>query len=107
VFYYARFLDLKESMQIERAVTDGKKNVLGRATVVRRERLSLPSGQYDTYLLEPEVRYIGGVFEKNRDAKIQVWVTADHRRIPVQIKSKVAIGSFVGELVAAEGAAIH
>jgi hypothetical protein len=30
-----------------------------------------------------------------------VWVTADERRIPVKIKSKVVIGSFVAELISA------
>jgi len=32
-----------------------------------------------------------------------LWVTADKRRIPVKIKSKVVVGSFVGELVSATG----
>jgi len=48
--------------------------------------------------LEPNLKDIGGVFEKSKDAKISIWVTADHRRIPVMIKSKVIVGSFVGEL---------
>jgi len=46
---------------------------------------------------------VGGVFEKTKDAKIHIWVTADERRIPVRIKSKVAIGSFIGELTSATG----
>jgi len=71
--------------------------------VVRRERLKLSSGTYDTYLLEPELKDIGGVFKKSKDAKLQVWITADERKIPVKVKSKVAFGSFVGELVSAEG----
>ncbi|MGA8180500.1 MAG: DUF3108 domain-containing protein, partial [Desulfobacterales bacterium] len=58
---------------------------------------------YDTYLIEPELKHIGGVFEKSKNAKIQLWVTADKRKIPVKIKSKVAVGSFVGELVSATG----
>jgi len=46
---------------------------------------------------------VGVVFEKSKNAKIQVWVTADKRRMPVKIKSKVVVGSFVGELVSATG----
>ena len=49
---------------------------------------------YDTYLIEPELKHVGGVFEKSKDAKIQLWVTADEHRIPVKIASKVAIGHF-------------
>lgn len=63
----------------------------------------MASGTYDTYLIEPELKHVGGVFEKSKNAKIQLWVTADKRRIPVKIKSKVVVGSFVGELVSATG----
>ena len=102
-FYYTRLFDLKEDLIIERPVTDGKKCIIGKAFVVRKETLTLASGTYDTYLIEPEMRHVGGVFEKSKNAKIQVWVTADKRRMPVKIKSKVVVGSFVGELVSATG----
>lgn len=63
----------------------------------------MTSGTYDTYLIEPEIKQLDGVFEKSKNAKIQVWVTADNRRMPVKIKSEVVVGSFVGELVSATG----
>ncbi len=102
-FYFVRLFDLEKKSAIERPVTDGKKCIIGKATVIKRETLTLASGTYDTYLIEPEIEHVGGVFEKSKDAKIQVWVTADHRRIPVKLKSKVVVGSFVGELVSATG----
>jgi hypothetical protein len=102
-FYYSRLFDLKEDLIIERPVTDGKKCVIGKLAVIKRETIKLESGTYDTYLIEPEVKHIGGVFDKSKNAKIQLWVTADHRRMPVKIKSKVVVGSFTGELVSATG----
>lgn len=102
-FYYTRFSDLKKNMVIERPVTDGKKCVIGKVTVVKREKIKVRKKKYDTWLLEPELKHVGGVFEKSRDAKIRVWVTADKWRIPVKIKSKVVVGSFLGELVSVEG----
>ncbi len=102
-FYYTRTLELIPKTQIERPVTDGKKMVIGRATVIKREKISVESGHYDTLLLEPEIKDLGGVFKKSKDAKIQIWVTDDHRHIPVKIKSKVVVGSFTGELVSVEG----
>lgn len=102
-FYFVRLFDVKEKSKIERPVTDGKKCVIGKLSVIKRETIKLKSGTYDTYLIEPELKHIGGVFEKSKNAKIQLWVTADKRRIPVKIKSKVAVGSFVGELVSATG----
>jgi hypothetical protein len=102
-FYYTRLFDLKENLIIERPVTDGKKCIIGKAFVIKKETLNLTSGTYDTYLIEPEITHVEGVFKKSKNAKIQVWVTADNRRMPVKIKSEVVVGSFVGELVSATG----
>lgn len=102
-FYFARSADLDVDTTIERPVTDGKKNVMGRAKVIARETLKLKSGTYDTFLIEPDIKDVGGVFKKSKNAKIQVWITADENRIPVRVKSKVVVGHFNGELISAEG----
>jgi hypothetical protein len=49
------------------------------------------------------LEHIGGVFEKSKNARIRLWVTADERRILVKVKSKVVVGSFTGELISAAG----
>jgi len=102
ILYYARVARHWKNDSVERPVSDGSKCVMGRAHIVKRERVEVFTGSYDTFLLEPEMEHIGGVFEKSKGAKIKVWITADHRRIPVKIASKVVVGSFVGELVAIE-----
>lgn len=103
VFYALRFEDLKENTIIEVPVTDGKKSTMGKATVIRRENIRLERGTYDAYLVEPDLKDIGGVFQKTKDAKLSIWVTADKRRIPLRLKSKVIVGSFVAELISADG----
>jgi hypothetical protein len=103
-FYFTRAKPFKTGSQIQRPVTDGKKNVIGRLTVHTRETITLQSGrQYDTYRVEPEMHHVGGVFQKSPDARIEIWITADERRIPVRIRSKVIVGHFIGELVSAQG----
>ena len=99
VLYSYRLFELQENSEIEIPVTDGKKSVIGIGRVIKRETVELSSGTYDTFLIEPDLKHIGGVFKKSKDAKIKLWVTADSRRIPVKIMSKVMIGSFTGELV--------
>ncbi|MCF8051204.1 MAG: DUF3108 domain-containing protein [Desulfobacterales bacterium] len=99
VFYYSRMFDPSRHPVLERPVTDGERCVIGRAAFVGRESLRVQGKTYDTFLIEPELKDVGGVFEKSKDAKIQIWVTADDRRIPVRLRSKVAIGSFTGDLV--------
>lgn len=104
-FYYSRFFPLKVGTQLEIPVTDGKKCVLGRASVIRKETITVPAGTFKTFVLEPELKHLGGVFEKSDDAKITLWVSEDANWFPVRIKSKVVVGSFIGELVHLEGVA--
>lgn len=104
VFFFSRLLDFKVDAMLTSPVTDGKKCVIGKARIIKKEKLELTNGTHDAYLLEPELKHIGGVFEKSEGAKIQLWVSADRRRIPLKIKSKVVVGSFVGELISIEGA---
>lgn len=103
-FYYTRMALSSNRLHIKRAVTDGKRTFVGQATMEGRETITLSNGKtYDTYRVIPAMGVMGGVFEKNKDAQIYIWVTADDKCIPVRIKSKLAIGHFIGELISAEG----
>ena len=102
-FYFTRLMELTPGSKISQPITDGRKNVVGEARVVKRETIKVAGEPYDTFLIVPDLKHVGGVFKESKNAKIHIWVTADHRRIPVRLKSKVVVGSFVGELVEAEG----
>lgn len=102
MLFLFRTKPLAVGYQFAAPVTDGDKSVTGTAKVVRRERVKTPAGEFDTLLVEPDVRNIGGVFRKSPDATLQVWITDDHRRIPVRVKSKVAVGHFSMELTGYE-----
>jgi hypothetical protein len=98
VFFAFRMNNLDQKKEIEIPVTDGKKVSLGKVNVIKKDNIKVNGINYDTFLVEPELGDIGGVFEKSKDAKLQIWVTADDRRIPIRIKSKVTVGSFVADL---------
>lgn len=97
--YFTRRAPLTPGTQIERPVTDGKKMVIGRARVIGKEKIQVPAGLFDTVVLEPDLRDVGGVFEKSPGAHIRLWLSDDARRIPVRVHSKVVVGYFVGELI--------
>lgn len=100
--YFSRTIDLNVGHQFERPITDGKKNVIGQLSVIGRETITLQNGdRYDTYLVEPKLNKVSGVFKEGKDATIRIWVTADERRIPVRVMSKVVVGHFIGELTSA------
>ncbi|PKN27024.1 MAG: DUF3108 domain-containing protein [Deltaproteobacteria bacterium HGW-Deltaproteobacteria-21] len=102
IFYAFRVHELEEGKELVQPVTDGKRIVISTAKVIRREKINAGGKEYDTFLVEPEMKNIGGIFEKSDKSSFQIWVTADHYRVPVRIKSGVAVGSFVAELTSWE-----
>jgi len=44
--------------------------------VIRREKIEVRGKGYETFLVEVEMKNIGGVFEKSEKSKLQIWVTA-------------------------------
>lgn len=99
IFYAFRLCHLKENIQLDASVSDGKKCVAGKASVLKRQLINVQDRNYDTFLIEPDLKDVGGVFKKSRNAKFQIWVTNDSRKLPVRIASSVAVGSFMAELV--------
>ena len=106
IFYWCRSVHLAVDKRIQRPVTDGKKHIMGVADIIRQEKVTVPAGTFDTFLLEPELAQVGGVFEKSPEASIQLWVTTDHRHLPVKLASKVVVGKFTGELTSMTGTAL-
>ena len=103
-FYFTRMAISGDTPLVKRPVTDGKKSFIGNARLVGKESVSLSNGRrYETLVLEPEMGLFGGVFKESKEARLRIWVTDDEKRIPVQIKAKVKVGHFIGELVSAEG----
>jgi len=58
--------------------------------VVRKERIKVPAGMFNTIVVEPQIA-APGLFSKKEHA--EVWITDDSARMVVQIKSHVTFGS--------------
>lgn len=99
VFYFFRTQTLRKGLELTTHVADRKRCLQGFANVRSRQTIQSGGREWDTWLVEPDLRRVQHVFEKNPDARLQIWVTADERRIPVMLKSKVAVGSFTAQLV--------
>jgi hypothetical protein len=103
VFYFTRRLDFLDNASLQRPVTDGSSCVIASAAVLKREYIRINGKAYDTLLIAPDLKHVEGVFQKSKNARIYIWITADRHRIPVKLQSRVVVGSFTGELIAAEG----
>jgi len=68
-----------------------KKNWPIHAEVYAVEKVKVPAGEFRCFRVEPHLRSVG-VFKQT--GRLTIWITADERRMPVKLESKVSFGSF-------------
>ena len=104
-FYYARTLNLEGAkigqefdlqMFIDNEIYPFKIKYLG------DEEIKTRKGKFKCHKIRPIVMK-GRIWEQEED--LTVWVTADKNKIPVEIKTKIAVGSIKATLVDWEGLA--
>jgi hypothetical protein len=93
--YYVRGLDLHVGEVVTFRAFEGGKDYDARVRVLGREKVKTGQGDYNCLVIEPEIKE--GIF--SREGGIKIWLTDDALKIPVLMKSKVAIGSFIARLV--------
>jgi len=95
--YYLRTVDLSSlEKPIELRVVSREIDTL-RIDVQAKERILTPAGPFQTIRVEPKsdgTHLLG----KN----LVLWLTDDERRVPVQLKSKLKVGTLVGKLKSIE-----
>lgn len=99
ITWFVRSLPLAVGDHYVIPTTNGKEFFLTQVSVVERERRRFRMGRQEAYKLKPNIKDLGGVFEKSDDASITFWFSADERQLPLRMESEVVIGSFWAELV--------
>ncbi len=89
-FYYVRTVPLPDGASVSIPTHDNEKSYEMVVKVLRRERIEVPAGKFDCVVVEPVLKS-EGIFKSK--GEMFVWLSDDDRRIPVQVKSKVPIGS--------------
>jgi hypothetical protein len=94
-FYFVRTRSLEpgDTLRVPNH-SDGKNYPLD-VEVIRRERVQVPAGTFSCIVVEPLLK-TAGLFKQ--EGRLTIWLTDDSRRMPVLMKSKVAVGSIVAEL---------
>ncbi len=80
-------------------IFDNKKLWNTEVQVLRREKIRVLAGEFETIVVKP-VLQSEGIFPKTGD--ITIWATDDNRKLPVLVKSKAIIGHFSAELAEGE-----
>lgn len=95
-FFFFRSIPLQVGNSYFIDIFDCKKLWNTEVQVLRREEIVIPLGRFKTVLIKPIMKF-EGIFARTGD--LFIWLTDDERRIPVQMKSKVKIGSITATLV--------
>jgi hypothetical protein len=99
--FVARARGVPERGRLELPVFDnGKRYTLG-VRFLERALLDLPAPfgrRTPTLVVEPQLVEGTGLFVKDKGARLRIWLTDDARRVPVRLKSKVAIGAVAADL---------
>ena len=95
--YYVRTQDLKPGKKIEVVTTSGTKNYKLVVEVYDGEKMNTKIGKVDTYLVIPRLKHESGIFKAK--GELRIWMTKDHRHIPVKLSSKVVVGAFEATII--------
>jgi hypothetical protein len=95
-FYEITKWDLKIGETAFIDIFDSKKLWNTEVQVLRKERIGVPAGEFNTIVVKPILKS-EGIFPKTGD--ITIWATDDDKKLPVLLKSKAIIGHFSAELV--------
>lgn len=95
-FYEMTQWDLKIGQSAFIDIFDSKKLWNTEVQVLRKERIQVPAGIFNTIVVKPILKS-EGIFPKTGD--ITIWATDDERKLPVLLKSKAIIGHFSAELI--------
>jgi hypothetical protein len=97
------YLRTREDFIVGKPITipvhDSGKNWSVEVQTLRRERVKTPAGDFATIKVRTFPKYDGVFMNKG---EIFIWLTDDSRKIPVLMKSTIAIGSIVSTLTKME-----
>jgi hypothetical protein len=95
-FYWVRTQPLAVGQVLEVEAVDDLKAYRLAIKVLAREKVKVKAGEFDCFKIQP-ILLGEGLFKAK--GEVFIWVTADERRIPVKMKSKIFIGAISAGMV--------
>lgn len=96
--FYVRSKDLVPGKDIQLDVNT-RKNWPLVIHVVKKEKVKTPAGKFDAVVVEPAIREEGIFIQKGK--RLQIWLTDDEKKMPVQMKVEVFFGHITAKLAKA------
>jgi hypothetical protein len=97
--YLARSQDFKVGDRLYFNIFGGKYRYLLDLEVERREKIQIASGSVDAFKIVPRIKNLMKQGYAERLNEASVWISADERRIPVMLSSKIFVGNIYIERI--------
>ncbi len=97
--YYVRAQNLQVGSTFTIPCYDGRKLYDMVVRVLKLEVITVSGTQMPCLLVTPLLKFQGAFRSRGQ---INMWVTNDHRHIPVKLESRIAVGAFTAELTKVE-----
>lgn len=98
--YLARSVDFKVGDKLYFKIFGGRYHYLLELFVEKKEAVELPSGKtVEAYKIVPQVQNLKKTGYASRLREAAIWISADERRLPVKLSSKILFGSVQLELM--------
>ncbi len=94
-FFAVRRMDLRVGGSVLVKLFDDRKKYDLEVQVLRKERVTVPAGTFDTIVIKPRLKS-EGIFVRKGD--IFIWLTDDDTKVPVKVKTNAPVGSIAAEL---------
>lgn len=102
ITFFVRSLPFDVGDRLVVPTTNGRELFLTEIKVTERVERNFRLGRQSALVLEPDIKDVGGVFQRSGDASVTFYMSDDERRLPLRMESSVTVGSFWAELVRAE-----
>jgi hypothetical protein len=97
IVFFVRALDFDVGDRLIIPTSNGKEFFYTIVYVVDRVKRKFLSGRREAWVLEPDIKDVGGVFKRSPDGHIRFFFSADEAKIPLRMESEVAVGKFWAE----------
>jgi hypothetical protein len=102
IVFFVRALDFEVGDRLVIPTSNGKEFFFTVVHVVDRVKRRFASGKQEAFVLEPDIKDLGGVFKRSPGGYLRFFFSTDDRKLPLRMESKVAVGRFWAELTEIE-----
>jgi len=96
--FFIRCLDIKVGDELVIPTSTGKEFFYTIVRVKKKVKRKFAIGRYEAFVLEPDIKDVGGVFKKSPNGRVRIFLSADDQKLPLRMESQVTVGNFWAEL---------